>query len=118
MEDQKQNEIFEQTFLFLLGKFKERKEGKDVFSEKGLESFAEFAWETGQALIKMRRSIGWESSYIKEMAEALRKALKGEMTLYPADLFHLCDYYLGCEKLSKLLWKPAESSKGEEVASC
>jgi hypothetical protein len=109
MEDQKQKEIFEQTFLFLQGKFKERKDEKDVFSEKGLESFAEFAWETGKALIKMRRSIGWESSHIKEMAELLQKTLKGKMALYPADLFHLCDYYSGCEKLSKLLWKPIQS---------
>jgi len=118
MEEQKKYEVFEQTFLFLLGKFKERKKKKDVFSEEDLESFAEFAWETGQALVKMRRYMGWEFSHIKEMAEALRKALKGEMALYPADLFHLCDYYSGCEKLSKLLWKPIESSKVEEVAPC
>ena len=92
MKDQK--EVFEKTFLFVLGKFKARK-------EEGLESFAEFAWETGQALTKMRRSIGWEFFHLKEMAELLQKALQGTTTLYPANLFHLCDYYLGCEKLAK-----------------
>lgn len=32
VEDKKQNEIFEQTFLFLLGKFKERKVLKSLLS--------------------------------------------------------------------------------------
>lgn len=67
----------------------------------------------------MRRLIGWEFSHIKEMAQSLRQALGDKTTLYAADLFHLGDYYLGCEKFSKPLWKPFQGSqKAEEVSLC
>lgn len=110
MQDQQQKELFQATFSFCLEKFENRKNDEGPFSEKGVESFAQFAWKVGRKLAQMRRSLGWDSVHVKELAHALNEALGEKSTLRASDLFHFCDYYLGCERLSKSLWKPVEST--------
>lgn len=101
-------DIFQRTFSFLKEKFEQRRKEEDFFSEKGIEAFAEFVWEGGRRLTKMRRVLGWDSTHMKNLATALQEALGEKCAVYASDLYHLCDYYLGCEKLSKPLWKPVE----------